>query len=915
MTVMLPANFPTVDAKELEHDLEQLMNCLREMLREADQHEVAQSLGEGWPSTPGHLASEGEIRAASIAFQLLGVAERHAAARQRSKVEREQGLTGLPALWGDALRQLRSAGLEEAEIGSGLSQIQVEVVLTAHPTEARRATVLEHHRRLEQLLEKLDDPRRTASEIAETREALKFVLALLWRTGHVQLERPQVAAERHSALYYLRHVFPQALRQLDSRLRRAWAEVGFSGHPGALPLVRFGTWVGGDRDGHPFVTPAVTEESLLELRLQALGRTREDLLNLASLLSLSEHLQPVPPDLKDFLAQVSSRLGERGKTALERNPGEPWRQAVNLMLARLPLSNGHLHETPEHYRRAEELHADLRALQNWLDEVGAASIATQAVGPVLRSLESFGFHLAVLDIRQNSRVHELAVGQLLSAAGFAEADYQNWSEERRLQLLERELASPRPLVRLGTTVGPEADAVLGSYQVLARHKERYGLAGLGALIVSMTRSLSDLLVVYLFAREAGLLEATPQGPACPLPVVPLFETIEDLQTSPGILGAFLQHPLTQRSLAYQQGHRPQPVQQVMIGYSDSNKDGGLMASLWGLYRAQEALTQVADAQGVRLRFFHGRGGTISRGAGPTHRFIKAIPPGALRGDLRLTEQGEVIGQKYANPVSATFHLELLVAGTARATLLESAPRAVAPAPQGLPEAMDNLARWSREHYSALLGNEGFLDFFLGATPIDAIEENRIGSRPPRRTGRRTIADLRAIPWVFSWGQARFFLSGWYGVGYALERLQAQSPQGFAALGEHLYTWAPLHYALSNAATSVALTDLQVMRDYAALVEDSGLRERFMEPIEAELHRTQALLEQLYGGPLSERRPNIHGLIELRRESLRRLHAQQLELLQRWRAARRDGDEERAKRLLPQVLLTVNAIANGLGATG
>lgn len=898
---MLPANFPTVDAKELERDLERVMDCLREMLYEAGQSE-------------GEVVSESQIRAASIAFQLLGVAERNAATRQRRKVERERGLLGLPALWADALHQLKSAGLEEAEIAAGLGQLQVEVVLTAHPTEARRATVLEHHRRLERLLEELDDPRCTPSELRQARESLKLVLALLWRTGQVQLERPKVTAERHSTLYYLRRVFPLALRQLDSRLHQAWAEVGFKGQPGPLPLVRFGTWVGGDRDGHPFVTPEVTQESLLELRLQALERTHEDLSNLAGLLSLSEHLQPVPWGLQDFLRK-SDRLGERGKAALERNPGEPWRQAVNLMLASLPLEDGQLHDAPERYRQAEELRSDLQALQGWLIEVGAGHVASQAVGPVLRSLEAFGFHLASLDVRQNSRVHELAVGQMLRTAGFAEADYDNWSEARRLELLQRELASPRPLVRPGVPIGPEADAVLGSYQVLARHRERYGLAGLGALIVSMTRSVSDLLLVYLFAREAGLLEATPQGPVCPLPVVPLFETIEDLRASPGILQAFLQYPLTQRSLSHQQGRHPKPVQQVMIGYSDSNKDGGLMASLWGLYRAQEALTQVGEAHGVRLRFFHGRGGTISRGAGPTHRFIKAIPPRALRGDLRLTEQGEVIGQKYANPASATFHLELLVAGTARSTLLESAPRAVEPAPQGLPEAMDNLARWSHQHYSALLGTEGFLDFFLGATPIDAIEENRIGSRPPRRTGRRNIADLRAIPWVFSWGQARFFLSGWYGVGYALEQLKQQSPQSFADLKEHLYTWAPLHYALSNAATSIALTDLQVMRSYAGLVEDHTLRERFMEPIEAELHRTRALLELLYGGPLSERRPNIHGLIELRREPLRRLHAQQLELLLRWRAARRDADEEKARQLLPQVLLTVNAIANGLGATG
>ncbi|MDX2003936.1 MAG: phosphoenolpyruvate carboxylase [Meiothermus sp.] len=915
---MLPANFPTVDARELERDLELLTGCLREVLREAGEAEAAQSLDPVAPWEAGQLVPETHVRAASIAFQLLGVAERRAAARQRLRVERERVLAGPPALWGDALRELKSAGLDDSKIAAQLGGVQVEVVLTAHPTEARRATVLEHHRRLEWLLEDLDDPRRSPSEVAEAREALKLVLALLWRTGDVHFERPQVAAERRSTLYYLRRVFPPAVGRVDARLRRAWAEAGLSGHLEALPVVRFGTWVGGDRDGHPFVTPEVTQESLLELRVQALERVQEDLAGLAAQLSLSEYLQPAPQELKDFLAGAASRLGGRGRAALERNPAEPWRQAVGLMLARLPLEGGRLTDSPERYREAGELEADLRALQGWLVQAGAGRVAAQAVGPVLRGLESFGFHLAALDLRQNSRTHELAAGQMLRAAGLSEADYENWSEARRLELLERELASPRPLVRLGGSVGPEADVVLGSYQTLARHRERYGLAGVGATIVSMTRSLSDLLLVYLFAREAGLLEETPQGVACPLPVVPLFETIEDLERSPAILEAFLAHPLTRRSLAHQQGIRPQPVQQVMVGYSDSNKDGGLVASLWGLYRAQQALAGVGEAQGVRLRFFHGRGGTISRGAGPTHRFIKAVPARALRGDLRLTEQGEVIGQKYANPGSAAFHLELLLAGTARTTLLEAAGRENAgqPAvPQRLHEVMDSLALWSRQHYSALLGSEGFLEFFLGATPIDAIEENRIGSRPPRRTGRRSISDLRAIPWVFSWGQSRFFLSGWYGVGHALEQLRQSSPDRLDVLREHLYAWAPLHYVLSNAATSVALTDPVVMRGYAALVEDAALRQRFMGPLEAELEGTRALLEYLYGGPLSERRPNIHGLVELRREPLRRLHAQQLELLSLWRASRRDGDEEGARRLLPQLLLTVNAIANGLGATG
>jgi phosphoenolpyruvate carboxylase len=431
--------------------------------------------------------------------------------------------------------------------------------------------------------------------------------------------------------------------------------------------------------------------------------------------------------------------------------------------------------------------------------------------------------------------------------------------------------------------------------------------------VSMTRDVSDLLAVYLFAREVGLDVDTPEGPACLLPVVPLFETIDDLQRSPEILRGFLEHPYTRRSLAVQQQRTgsAQPVQQVMIGYSDSNKDGGLFASLWSLYGAQAALSEIGRAAGVRVRFFHGRGGTISRGAGPTHRFIKALPHGALQGDLRMTEQGETIAQKYANRITAAYHLELLTAGVTRATLLA---RHGGEAAHPLATTMDRLAERSRAAYVALVGADGFIPFFRQATPIDAIEESRIGSRPARRTGQQTLADLRAIPWVFSWGQARFFLSGWYGVGTALAALADEDAAAFEAVRAHLYTWAPLHYILSNAATSVAMADPDVMRDYAALVEEASVRDRMMAWILAEWDRTRRLLEAVYGGPLAERRPNVEAMMALRREGLRRLHRQQVALLRQWR--RREGlAPDAVAALQTRLLLTVNAIASGLGATG
>ncbi|NCC35945.1 MAG: phosphoenolpyruvate carboxylase, partial [Chloroflexia bacterium] len=323
------------------------------------------------------------------------------------------------------------------------------------------------------------------------------------------------------------------------------------------------------------------------------------------------------------------------------------------------------------------------------------------------------------------------------------------------------------------------------------------------------------------------------------------------------------------------------------------------------------LAAVGQARGVRIRFFHGRGGTISRGAGPTHRFLKALPAGSVGGDVRITEQGETIAQKYANPVTASYNLELLLAGVTRTTMRERFGTATT---HPLEPTMDRLAAWSREAYTELLSSDGFLRFYRQATPVDVLEESRIGSRPARRSGQATLADLRAIPWVFSWSQARFFLPGWYGVGSALERLKHEDQVAFAALSEHLITWAPLHYILSNAATSVATADAEVMGWYSDLVEESALRERMGKTILTEYDRTVTLLEEIYGAPLDERRPNVHAMIQVRTPGLRLLHRQQVALLGEWRSKRAAGTEDAAT-LLSRLLLTVNAIADGLGSTG
>ncbi|MBN8591245.1 MAG: phosphoenolpyruvate carboxylase [Anaerolineae bacterium] len=906
---MLLTSSKTSDFNKVDDDIQFLIQCFREVLTETGDSTLAAALpwGEQPPSLTEEIAPLRLTQAYSIAFQLLNIVEENAVVQYRRYLEKEDAVNRISGLWSQNLSLLKQHGLSDQQIAEELAHTWVEPVLTAHPTEAKRYTVLEQHRELYLLMVQLENQMWTPQEKRAIRDSIKAALERLWRTGEIYLNKPDVASEVRNVTYYLRHVFPTVLETLDQRLVQAWVEAGCD--PALLsgiahwPQLRFGTWVGGDRDGHPLVTAETTERTLLELRTHALALLQEQLTVLGQKLSLSRFSHDIPEVLNEQIAHLAEKLGPNGQAALERNPEEPWRQAVNLMLMRLP----GVEATAGSYAQPAELLHDLYQLYDSLLAVDARRLADADVLPVIRIVQTFGFHLAALDIRQNSRFHDLAVAQLLAAGGLSDSNFPDWDEAKRRAFLLAELRTPRPFVLPDTPLGPEASAVLACYRVVAKRLKSDGNLGLGALIVSMTRDLSDLLAVYLLAREAGLLISTPEGLVCPLPVVPLFETIDDLERSPDILRAFLADPVTQRSLAYHQSHTgaAEPVQQVMIGYSDSNKDGGIVASLWHLYRAQRTLAQVGIEEGVRIRFFHGRGGSISRGAGPTHRFIRALPPSALRGDLRLTEQGEVIARKYANQQTAVHNLELLLSGALSASALD---RAHAVQPNALEPLLDRLAASSQEAYRKLLNQEGFLSFYRQATPIDVIESSRIGSRPARRTGQHTLADLRAIPWVFSWSQSRFALSGWYGLGTALRSLRAEDPAAFDALRQNAFEWPIFHNIISTAATAVMLSHRDVMTAYADLVQDATLRDRLMTLIWEELAHTTGMLETIYGGSLFDMRPNVAQVILMRQSPLLRLHEQQITLLRDWR---RTGDPA----MLPSLLITVNAIANGLGATG
>ncbi len=911
--------------QKTEDTLDFLMTVFREVLIDVGVADVAQYLPWGHPSdNPGDLTFPDEIaeacvQAYSISLQLLNKAEENAVAQHRRSVENSGDLVDDPGSWDQMLARAASTGISPQVLAETLSTLRIEPVLTAHPTEAKRQTVIEHHRTLYQLLVQLENTMWTNAERAALQEQAKACLERLWRTGEIFLNKPSLADERRIVLHYLEHVFPSVLSWTTSRLRAAWQRRGYDplllAAPESLPQLRFGNWVGGDRDGHPGVTAQVTLETLQMFRQAALELIDRHLQQLAIRISLSERHQETPVPLTTRVAEMATLLGDDGRVSTARNPKEPWRQYINLMRAALPLPNS---TAPWHFAGSESLVAELRTLHKWLEQVGAVQLARVDVDPVITLVKTFGFQLANLDVRQNSAFHDRALAQLLVSAGVDEAaDYPSWSNERRRAMLERELVTRRPFVAQEDVEGDEAKAVLDSYRVLANHRARYGDEGLGALIISMTRSAEDLLTVYVLARDGGLLERDTEGFYCPLEIVPLFETIDDLHHAPEVMDDYLSHPLVKHSLAHRAGEGGELVQQVMIGYSDSCKDGGIVSSMWGINRVQSRLAQVSARHGVRMRFFHGRGGTIGRGAGPTHRFVRALPPGTVSTDLRLTEQGETISQKYANHVTAAHHLELFTAGVFAATIADKAGRSD---PPELVTMMDNLAESSRAAYRELLETDGFVEFFGQATPLDVIESSRIGSRPARRSGKRTIDDLRAIPWVFSWNQSRFVIPGWYGLGSALGTVYENAPETFEAIivakSETAERWAPLHYLISNAATALMTSSPEIMTRYAELVENTKLREGLMTQILAEQRRTREMLEAIYGGALDKKRPRIQHLIDRRHQALVPLHIHQIGLLRRWRAAQADGERSKViDEMLLQLLLSVNAIASGLGTTG
>lgn len=855
--------------------------------------------GKTFPETvPAGSEREG-AQLLSICFELLNLVEERVAWKFRSARRASHGAAAIKGLWPSVINRFVEEGLTEAEVIETLKKVQVEPVLTAHPTEAKRPSVRQRHKAIYEELRSFESAKNDPHYGRRVGDSLSAELQTLWYTGEIFVQRPDIQEELRNALPYLSETFPEVVMRLDRSLELAWEDAGWDVEnlrkEKAYPKLRFSSWIGGDRDGHPFVTPEVTKNTLAELHLNAVAMHQRHLEKIADKLTLAPPFTKVPEQLNTTISETADLLGEAGSRIAFRYRLEPWQAFVRLLLEKFEQGK---------YTRTEEYLADLTLTYDTLIEAKASLTANEWVFPLIRLAEIFGLHLASLDVRNNSEAHDEAASELFAKIGVPDGEnFGTWPEEKRREFLVSELKNPRPFLTRYEEAGEKADGIFAYFRLLATHLRKHGPDGLGQLIISMTRSVSDILLVQVLAREAGLAQLHENGKwRSRLPVSPLFETGEDLANADKILAEYLAI----------MGPHPSGMQPAMVGYSDSNKDAGVFASQWGIFKGQEAMTAACKKEGVVPQFFHGRGGTIGRGAGPTRWFLRALPEGALAGPVRVTEQGEVLPRKYGHEGNAHFHLELLTAGVTRVVGLSNDR---ANPVDAVRQSLDALSRESDKAYRRLLDADNFIDFYRTATPIDALETGVFGSRPSRRTGKKaSLKDLRAIPWVFSWTQARFYLPGWYGVGSGLEAI---GPEAYQNIKDNLQNFDFLRYVFTNIESSLASANPETMKQYAALCPDEALRERLLGQILGEYEKTRSLVHNLFGREFDDRRPRMEKTLAVREVPLKVLHHQQISLLKDWRNAGSPIEAEDGKfdRNFLALQLTINAISSGLRETG
>jgi phosphoenolpyruvate carboxylase len=854
------------------------------------------------------------IRAFSHFALLANVAEDIHRERRRA-VHVAAGEPPLDSTLAATYRKLDEAGLDAATVARELDCAFISPVITAHPTETRRRTIFDTQNHIIRLMRlrmhghaETDDGRPVEAE-------LRRHILTLWQTALIRLSRLRITDEIESGLRYYRASFFEAIPKVNAEVRGAlrsrWPDADLL----EQPIVRPGSWIGGDRDGNPNVTGDVVRLATNNAAFTALSHYLDELRILEQELSMSARLVRVDTALEALAAGCMEPT----------RADEPYRRAVRVVRARLTeTAAAILDSQPEHvldassglrlppYASPAEMQADLDVIDASLRTNGSAVVADDRLSRLRESLPVFGFHLCGLDMRQNSEVHEQVIAELLAWAG-VHPDYGSLSEAQRVEILSTELAVRRPLTRADADLSDLARKELGILGAAARAVRVLGEPAVPTYIISMCRSVSDLLEAAVLLKEVGLLDVSTAeasdpdsalGRYAPVGVVPLFETIDDLRSGASVLEAALGLPVYRR-MVDAWGH----TQEVMLGYSDSNKDGGYLAANWALYRAELDLVECARRNGIRLRLFHGRGGTIGRGGGPSYDAILAQPPGAVNGSLRLTEQGEVIAAKYAEPRIAHRNLESLIAATLESTLLDV--EGLGDAADPAYRVLDELADRAQRAYAELVHDTpGFVDYFTESTPVSEIGSLNIGSRPTSRKPTSSIADLRAIPWVLAWSQSRVMLPGWYGTGAAIEGWIGGDDERLSVLQELYRDWPFFRTVLSNMAQVLAKSDMGLAARYAELVGDTRLRERVFGMIRAEHERTIRMHGLVTGqDDLLADNPALARSVFNRFPYLEPLNHLQVELLRRYRAGEDDDLVQRG------ILLTMSGLASALRNSG
>jgi phosphoenolpyruvate carboxylase len=883
-------------------DLEEKLRLLAKSSRAGDANAEKELRALVQKLTPAEAARM--AMAFTVYFELVNLAEEtHRVRILRRRRHAQYAVPGTPpmkeTIWA-ALHELKEQGVPPETVQQILDKLCIELVFTAHPTEAKRRTMLN---KLQRLGHRLQNPEALIEDEVtgiKNPRALEREVTSLWLTDRSRSARPEVTDEVLTGLWYFDTTLWNTVPLLRDELARALAAT-YPGLKAPNRWITFGSWMGGDRDGNPNVTPAVTAKTLMLHRRLALDKLDASLRELSRLLSVSSRLDRISPELEKMLG-LDDNANPKLKALHDRYPHEPYRLVLSALRSRL--LEAERSETPEMLLQPDvttttvkthDVAEVLDVIANSLAANRGALLAEGEFSRLRQQVMLFGLSVARLDLRQHSMRHETAMAELLKSVNLA-PDYAALSEEEKLALLKQILAAPAPKLPGGYT--PETTDVIGSLAVIKRAMELFGPECAGVYVISMTHDLSDIIEVQVFLHLAGVQ----------LDIAPLFETLDDLEAAPGILNQMFDYEPYRAHLKARGDH-----QQIMLGYSDSNKDCGYLTANWALFQAQETISDVCKKRGLGLTLFHGRGGSIARGGGPAAKAILAQPCGCYDAKIRVTEQGEVLSTRYHDPDLAFRIIEQMAYGV---LLGAAAAQKESPVPAEWRTAMTEMSKLAYNAYEALVHNDPeFIEFWKVATPIDEIGGLKLGSRPTFRRATTSVEDLRAIPWVFSWMQSRFVFPGWYGLGSALEQFAAASPANAGLLQAMYRDWMFFKATIDNAQLTLLKADMQIALQYAKLVPNDAIRERIFNAIATEFSRTEHAILAITGQKaLLENEPVLARSVQLRNPYIDPLNYIQVEMIRRLRSLP-DKTTPEADELRAVIELTINGVSGGLKNTG